>query len=108
MSFCSKLGREEGSSFEQKLMGGFWSADDYWGFLNTFKYDEAKVVLDKYAIVEPSRTRLVYNWLQYYSFEALARELEQNGLRIVGKYADVAGSEFVDESDTIAVVAERI
>ena len=25
--------------------------DDYWGFLDTFKYDSERVVLDKYTIV---------------------------------------------------------
>lgn len=101
-------GRQEGASYEYRLMGGFWSANDYWGFLNTFKYEDAKVVLDKYTVVEPSRTQLVYNWLQYYSLESLAKELEKNGLRIVEQYADVAGSEYADDGDIIAVIAVKI
>lgn len=39
--------------------------------MNIFKYDDAKVVLDKYTIVEENRTCEVYNWLQYFDPERL-------------------------------------
>jgi len=55
--------REEVASYERNQLHGFWSPEEYYGFLNTFKYDEAKVVLDKYTIVEAEKTSVVYNWL---------------------------------------------
>jgi len=60
-------GSEESRQHGLRLMDGFWASGDYWGFQDTFVYDDAQVVLDKYTIVEPQRTRTVYNWLQYFS-----------------------------------------
>lgn len=97
----------ERAKCERRLLDGFWSADDYFGFLNTFKYEAEKVVLDKYTIVEASRTRVVYNWLQYYSLESITGELEENGFRVVEAYSDVAGAAYDEESPEIAVVAKR-
>jgi hypothetical protein len=56
--------REESATCQANLMDGFWSGNEYFGFLNVFKYPDEKVVLDKYTIVEKDQTRTVYNWLQ--------------------------------------------
>jgi SAM-dependent methyltransferase len=98
--------REEVSCQEFRLMDGFWAPGEYWGFLDTFKYEEARVVLDKYTLVEPHRTRTVYNWLQYFSLEDLTAELARCGLRIVERYSDVAGTA-LGAGDVIAVVAQK-
>jgi cyclopropane fatty-acyl-phospholipid synthase-like methyltransferase len=66
--------REEASMYEANLPNGFWSPNKYYGFLNTFKYEKEKVVLDKYTLIEASHTRTVYNCLQYFSPAALERE----------------------------------
>ncbi|MHC4542859.1 MAG: SAM-dependent methyltransferase [Planctomycetota bacterium] len=42
--------REETAVYEADLLNGFWSPNKYYGFLNTFKYESEKVVLDKYTI----------------------------------------------------------
>jgi len=99
--------RQETAMYEANLLDGFWSPNKYYGFLNTFKYASEKVVLDKYTIVEASRTRIVYNWLQYFSPEALEREFAECGLAVVKRYSDVAGSPFDSESNEFAVVAKK-
>ena len=99
--------REEAATYEANLLDGFWSPNKYYGFLNTFKYEEEKVVLDKYTIVEQSRTRTVYNWLQYFSPEAIEREFVESGFTIDEMYSDVAGSPFDPEAAEIAIVAKR-
>ena len=53
-------GRKEQAVYEANLLDGFWSPNKYYGFLNTIKYEEEKVVLDKYTIIEPTRTWAVY------------------------------------------------
>jgi 2-polyprenyl-3-methyl-5-hydroxy-6-metoxy-1,4-benzoquinol methylase len=100
--------RQEGASFEANPLNGFWSPDRHYVFRNTFTYDEEKVVLDQYTIVEPHRTRTVYNWLQHYSPEAIGEEFARNGLGIIEMYADVAGQPFDPQSIEFAVVAERL
>ncbi len=98
--------REEMSIYELNQLSNFWSADDYYSFQNTFKYDNEKVTLDKYSIFEKSRKRVVYNWLQYYSLESLKNEFEENGLSIIEVFSDVAGSPFIDDSMEFAIVGK--
>ncbi len=74
--------REEKAIYEYNLLNGFWSPNEYYGFLNTFKFEREKVVLDKYTIIEPARTRTIYNWLQYFSPEALEAEFADCGLKV--------------------------
>jgi cyclopropane fatty-acyl-phospholipid synthase-like methyltransferase len=99
--------REEAATYQCNLLDGFWSPEKYYGFLNTFKYEKEKVVLDKYTIIEKSRRRTVYNWLQYFSRESLGKEFERNGFRIEGYYSDVAGTAFNPESAEFAIVAKK-
>ena len=87
---------------------GFWSKEDYYGFLNTFKYDDEKVILDKYTIIEKARTRTAYNWLQYFSPDTLRKEFDENGFKIEEFYSDVAGKTFNSNSTEYAVVARKI
>jgi cyclopropane fatty-acyl-phospholipid synthase-like methyltransferase len=100
--------REETSIYEINLLKGFWSPNKYYGFLNTFKYEEEKVALDKYTLIEASRTQTVYNWLQYFSPEALEREFVECGFTIEKLYSDVAGSPFDPEATEIAIVVKKL
>ncbi|MEE8576146.1 MAG: class I SAM-dependent methyltransferase [candidate division Zixibacteria bacterium] len=100
--------KEESATYELNQLNNFWSPDDYFCFVNTFKYEKEKVILDKYSIIEESRKRTVYNWLQCYSTDSLRDEFEQNGLKIEEIYSDVAGGAFNSESTEIAVVAKKV
>ncbi|OGQ90024.1 MAG: SAM-dependent methyltransferase [Deltaproteobacteria bacterium RIFOXYC2_FULL_48_10] len=97
--------RKEAATYELNLLNGFWSPGPYYGFLNTFTYGKEKVVLDKYTIVEPERTRTVYNWLQYFSPEDLEKEFQDAGFSVKGFYSDVAGTPYDRKSKEFAVVA---
>jgi 2-polyprenyl-3-methyl-5-hydroxy-6-metoxy-1,4-benzoquinol methylase len=97
--------KEESATYELNQLNGFWSPEDYYCFVNTFKYLEEKVILDKYTIVEASRTRIVYNRLQYFSPETLEKEFVESGFTLDKLYSDVAGTPFSPESTEFAVVA---
>lgn len=99
---------KEKSIYEFNQQSNFWSADDYYSFQNTFKYDDEKVILDKYTIIEKSRKRVVCNWLQCFSVDSLKKEFEENGLKIIEIFSDVSGSEYRQDSLEIAVVARTI
>lgn len=99
--------RVENATYERNQLDSFWSPKDYYGFLNTFKYEEEKVTLDKYTIIEESRTRVVYNWLQYFSENSIRKEFEENGFMVEDFYSDVAGTPISSESPDIAVVAKK-
>ena len=100
--------KEEVATYEVNQLNGFWSPNKYYGFLNTFKYDEKKVALDKYTIIELDRTRKVYNWLQYFSPEDLEREFIETGFSVKELYSDVAGTPYDRKSSEFAVIANRM
>jgi 2-polyprenyl-3-methyl-5-hydroxy-6-metoxy-1,4-benzoquinol methylase len=99
--------KEESATYELNQLNGFWSQEDYYCFVNTFKYEMEKIILDKYTIIEESRKRVVYNWLQYYSKESLQNEFEDNGFKVEELYSNVAGKAFYSESTEIAIVAKK-
>ena len=99
--------REEAASYEVNQLNGFWSANKYYGFLNTFKYDEEKVILDKYTIIESERTRQVYNWFQYFAPEDLEKEFVEAGFFVKGIYSDIAGNPFNRKSSEFAIIANK-
>jgi SAM-dependent methyltransferase len=100
--------KEESATYELNQLNGFWSPEDYYCFVNTFKYDKEKVILDKYTIIEESRNRVVYNWLQYFNEDSLRKEFEENGFKVKEVYSDVAGKTFDPESSEIAIVAKKV
>ncbi len=99
--------REEQAVYEVNLFNGFWSPEKYHGFQNTYKYDDEKVVLDKFSIIEKDKNFEVYNWLQYFSRESLTDELEKNNFKIESIYSDIAGSEYDPLSDEMAVILKK-
>jgi len=100
--------KEEVATYEVNQLNGFWSPNKYYGFLNTFKYDEDKVVLDKYTIIELGRTRQVYNWLQYFAPKELEREFIVAGFSVKGLYSDITGTPYDHKSSEFAVIANRV
>jgi len=100
--------QEESATYELNQLNGFWSPEDYYCFVNTFKYDKEKVTLGKYTIIEESQTRIVYNWLQYFSKESLSEEFNKNGFKIENFYSNVAGETFDPKATEFAIVAKKI
>ncbi len=99
--------REESASYELNQLKGFWSPEDYYCFVNTFKYEKEKVVLDKYTIIDESRHRVVYNWFQCYCEDSLRREFEGNGFKVEELYSDVSGKALASESAELAIAAKK-
>jgi cyclopropane fatty-acyl-phospholipid synthase-like methyltransferase len=97
--------RTESSTCARNLMDGFWSKEDYFGFLNTMKYPDEKVTLEKYTIIEPGRTRTVYNWLQYFNPETLREELDLCNLSIQEVFDDVSGTPYTPTHHEFAIIA---
>ena len=97
--------REESATYELNLLNGFWSADEYFGFLNTYKYAEERVLLDKYTIVDRNRTRQVFNWLQCFEPSEVKSDFDSCGLQVVELLGDVAGKAYDPDGEEFAVVA---
>lgn len=99
--------RREVAQYERNLLNGFWAVEEYYGFLNTFLYHEVHVALDKYVLFTHDRDWEVYNWLQYFSVEALRHEVQRAGFTIEAVYADVAGSDYDGDGSEFAVVLKK-
>lgn len=108
--YSSKMfdSREEGATYARNLLDGFWSPDDYFGFLTTMKYDEERLLLDKYTIVERDRTRCVFNWLQCFAPAEVENEFAGCGLQVLEYLGDVAGGVYDPASTEFAIVARAI
>lgn len=100
--------RREQATYAPNLMDGFWSPEPYFGFLSSFKYEAERVALDKFTIVEASRTRVVHNWFQHFDVESLTRELDESGLRVDEVLGDVAGAAIDKSGSEFAVVARLL
>lgn len=98
--------KTESATYERNHLNSFWSPEEYYCFINIFKYENEKVSLDKYTIIEKDRKRVVYNWLQHFSKESLKYELENNGFIASEFFANVAGDKFDSDSFEFAVVAK--
>lgn len=99
--------RQEVALYERNLLNGFWAEGEYFGFLNTFLYQEGHVALDKYVLFSWQREWEVYNWLQYYNLGALREEVGQVGFTISDVYADVAGGDYETSKSEFAVVLRK-
>jgi SAM-dependent methyltransferase len=98
---------EEQVAYGPGLMDDFWSAQPYFGFLNTFKYDDDHVVLEKYTIVEANGVTEYYNWFQHFDLEGLRAEVESAGLVLESAVGDVAGAEYEPTAPEFAVIVRR-
>ena len=106
-SLNSFADKKEESIYEKNQLNGFWSAEPYYGFVTSFKYDKEKVSLDKYTIIERKRQREVYNWLQYFTPESLNQEAHAAGLEIDALYGDVAGNRYDSGAAEFAAVMTK-
>lgn len=97
---------KENTMYKLNPENNFWSKGKNHEFLSTFKYYAEKVTLDKYTIIEESRTRRIFNWLQHYDQKSVAKEFSESGLKIVKYLANVAGDEFNADEDEFAIIAQ--
>jgi len=96
---------EERAVVASRLMDGFWSSSDYVGMMKSFRYEEHKISLERYLIVEPDREWAIYNWLQYFSEASLKAELQGAGFRVRQLAGSLAGEPYTEDADLLAVVA---
>jgi len=96
---------DEQVAYGPALMDGFWSSRPYYGFLNTFRYEAEKVVLEKYTIVESDHISEYHNWFAHFDLASLTAELEAVALAVEAAFGDVAGQAFAESGAEFAVVA---
>lgn len=98
---------QEKAIYEFNQLNGFWAIDDYYCFLNTFKYENEKLILDKYTIYSKTGKRLVYNWFQCFNEQSIKKEFQESNLIITEIYSNVSGDTFNSKSTEFAIIAHR-
>ncbi|PSW03797.1 class I SAM-dependent methyltransferase [Photobacterium lipolyticum] len=73
----------EHCSFAPNYMHRFWSNNKYYAFHNAFRYEDDRVSLDHYTIIEDYRTWHIYNWMQYFTHESIRAELADSGFEVI-------------------------
>lgn len=97
----------EGQSIELHPDGGFWAPGPHYVFRRSFRYEDEGVFLDKHVIVEKSRTREIYNWIQCHELDALRAEFAESGFTVAETYGNVAGMPYEDGATEYAVGVRR-
>jgi cyclopropane fatty-acyl-phospholipid synthase-like methyltransferase len=97
----------EKTTYEFSSEGGFWSSGPHHIFENNFKYEQEKVLLEKYALIEKNRRREVFNWHQCYSLQSLKDLFQENGFQIAEYYSNITGDPFEEDSAYFTVVARK-
>ena len=99
--------KEQRCLVEHNQLNHFWAKEDYYAFVASFIYPEARVSLDRYCIFEANgQQRSIYNWLQYFTPMELKQELEQAGFATVELLADFAGNAYRPDSTEFALVCQ--
>ncbi|MDA3900623.1 MAG: class I SAM-dependent methyltransferase [Spirochaetes bacterium] len=99
--------KDEVVMYDENLFEGFWSNDPYFGFLNMFKYDDEKVIVDKYTIIEENRRREIFNWLKFFTLQTITDEVVQSGFSVAGHFSDVSGAPYDESSETMALILRK-
>jgi SAM-dependent methyltransferase len=97
----------EKTTYEFSAKSGFWSSEPHHIFMNSFKYEQEKVLLEKYTIIEKGKKCEVFNWHQCYSLQSLKDLFQENGFQIAEYYSNIAGDPFDESSAVFAVVARK-
>jgi SAM-dependent methyltransferase len=99
---------EEGRTYEYSPDGGFWSASPHYLFNNSYKYPEDNLILGKHTIVEETRSREIFNWLQCFDLDSIKAELNDNEFDMEEHFSNIAGDDFNEDSTEIAIIAKRV
>ena len=92
---------------ERRLMNGFWSEGDYFGFKATHLYPDQHLALDRYLIVEPARSREIFNWMQYFAPGEVSRELDAAGFDTAEIFDLESGGRWIERAEPFGILAKR-
>ncbi len=89
--------------------GGFWRPGPHLVLETGFDYPDELIFCDQSIVIEADGKMAVYrNWFQDYTPEMIEAEISAGGFKVVGLWADLMGTPWVEDSEWIGVVAEAI
>lgn len=98
----------EGLSVDRRPRGGFWSGGDHVAFKRTFLWPEQLVSLERYLVATADRKFEIFNWMQYFTPEAITAELDAAGYAVDATPDFVTGEPWQESARPIAVVSRPV
>lgn len=86
--------------------GGMWSPKAHIEFIQNIKYDDY-IALEQTTIMTKERVETHYRWFQFFTKQMIINELEKAGFTILTVYNDVAGSDYTDGNETMALLVKK-
>jgi len=104
----SAAARPERTSWTAHPGGGFWRPGPHLVLLRQLDYPELELSCDEHTVLEETGEATVFRvWEQRFSREAVGRMLGDAGFEVEHIGADLTGTAWSPEADTLAVVARR-
>lgn len=97
--------QEENSWFVEQ--SGFWRPTPHLGLKSAFYYPESHTHLDQYIIMDEENTEIYRNWDHAYTVKTVSQALDKAHLNIRECFSDVTGKPWIDNSETLCVVAQK-
>ena len=92
---------------EPRLMDGFFAAGDYVGIHRTDVYEDEELSLDRFAVFERDEAWVIWNWVQYFTPERAAAELNDAGFMVRAVTSGLDGTHLAADSRTLGVIAQK-
>jgi SAM-dependent methyltransferase len=90
------------------LESGFWRPYPYICLSTQHIYPENDTFMDQHVVMDQRDTCEVYrNWNHCYSRQTMTRLMNRNGFHELKFYADVAGADYHEMSETLCMAAEK-
>ncbi len=87
---------------------GFWKPIPYLLFTEKIKYPEQDVLLTQYFVLDSNSNFDIYRiWDHAYTKHSISQVLSNAGFHAMHFYADITGSEYSDNSKTMAIIAKK-
>lgn len=90
------------------LNGGFWRPNSYIELIDKSYFKNHNVSLRQHTIISEDGETNVYNlWERCFTVESISKLLNKFGFEIIDIYSDLIGTEYVENTETLGIVARK-
>ncbi len=86
--------------------GGYWAEEPYLALEQQSRFCD-NVTLHQASILTENGLKTYYIWQTYFSVESFGQEAAQVGFKVLGHWADVAGTPYREASPTLTFLLEK-
>lgn len=98
---------KEGVEYGHRYMNGFWAEEDYFAFKSTLLYPDDLISLERYLVATERREFEIFNWMQYFTPDSIAEELQPSGFAAEACLDLLTGEAWANSPTPFFVVGSR-